>query len=95
MTSIARVNVRCRQSGLQREHEPGPRVVADRGGARAAHEVGDDRDRVVGLVPRPDRERIGVLDDTRGLEPRHHEHRLESRSAGTTSMVSRSSGIAS
>ena len=42
------------QRGLEVEHEAGPRLVADRRDVRrgAPHEPGDDRDRVVGLVPR-------------------------------------------
>ena len=68
--------VRARQRGLQLDDEARPGVIADRGGGRLAHEPGDDGDRVLGLFPRADRERVGPLDDAWRLEARHHEHRV-------------------
>ena len=85
------------QRALEVEHEAGPRVVADRGrrdvGVDAGDEPGHDLDRVVGLVPREQLERVGLLDDARRLE--RGITSTASASAGTTSIVSRSSGIAS
>ncbi len=41
--------------------------------AGRADERGDDADRILGLVPRQQREHLGLLDDTRCLQPRHDQ----------------------
>ena len=80
--------------GLQVEHEPGPRAVAHRRHARGgADQTRDHRDRIGGLRPRCDGEDVRPLDHPGRLQLGDDEHRLASR--GTTSMVRRSSGIAS
>ena len=59
---------------LQVDEEPGPGAVADRQPcAPRPTRPATMRDRVLGLVPRADREHVGPLDDARRLEPRHDQ----------------------
>ncbi len=64
-----------RERVLEREHEAGPRPVADRDPAGAGHHARDDLHRILVLAPRPHHE-IGPRLDARRLELGDHEHRL-------------------
>jgi hypothetical protein len=65
---------------LEVKHEASPRVVADRGGAWPRRcppdDAGDDRDRIVGLVPGEHLERLRSRHHARRLERGDHEHRV-------------------
>ena len=72
----------CRAAALQSStQEPGPGAVADGRDARRADELGDERDRVLGLVPRRDARTASGRSTTRGASSR-----------GTTSVASPSTG---
>ncbi len=60
----------------QFDEEPGPHLVTDRRRRRAAGEIGDDRRRVLGLLPRAQREHARLIDDTGRLEPGDDHRRL-------------------
>ena len=95
MTSLARRNAVPGSARLQVDEEPGPRAVAD-GRASPAGPTSPATmvDRVLGLVPRPQREHVGPLDDPGRLEA-GHDQRGVAVAPAATSMVSRSSGMAS
>ena len=75
-TSTARRNSVPPQLRQQLDEEPGPHLVADGRRRRPGGELGDDRRRVLGLLPRPQREHARLLDDPRRLEPGDHHRRL-------------------
>ena len=82
-----------RQQRLEVDEEAGPRPISDRHRPRPSDELGDDRHRVLRLVPRH-RPNTSGRSTTRGASSRGTTN-VASRSTGTTNMVSRSSGIAS
>ena len=55
------------------DQEARPHRVAHRCHSRPADELGNDGDRVFQLTPRPQREHVGVLGDSRGLQARDHQ----------------------
>ena len=68
-----------RGAGQQREQldeEAGPHLVADGDGPGPSGELGGEGGRVLGLVPDPQREHAGLLDDARRLEPGHEQRGL-------------------
>ena len=67
--STARRNSVPDMQRQQLDEEARPHLVADRCRLRRAGELGDDRRRVLGLVPRPQFEHAGLLDDPRRLQP--------------------------
>ena len=95
VTSIARAEAGAGQRGLEREHEAGPGVVADRDDAGAAPTCAATRgDRGRRSRPRARATNASGCSTTRGASSRGTTS-TASPSAGTTSMVRRSSGIAS
>ena len=79
----------ARQGTLEREHEARPGLVADRGAPRLTGEARDQRDRVVGLVPRHDAEHVVLRRDPRRFQPGHDELRVARRAAAPTSSGAR------
>ena len=57
----------------QLDQEARPHRVAHRCHSRPADELGNDGDRVFQLTPRPQREHVGVLGHSRGLQARDHQ----------------------
>ena len=67
----------ARPRALEIEHEPRPRVVADRDApGRGGYESGYPRDRIVGLLPRHEREQLGPELDAWRLQARDDEMRV-------------------
>ena len=77
----------------QLDEEARPHLVTDRDSAGSTDEPGDDRRRILGLPPRTQVEDTRLRLDTRGASSRGMTI-VASPSRGTTSIVSRSSGIA-
>lgn len=60
-----------RETIQQVDKEARPRLITDSRGTRTVRECGHDLDGIVGLVPRPQCEHVGTLDDPRRLEAGH------------------------